>query len=458
MEIADVSFRSGGVVGLTADKRLADDSVPVVRRSGASFTQAARADFADFMWDTEHAYWLGMYRFLKDDLKVRSPITGTQMGYGPTSIQAELDYIDDHAYWQHPQFPGKPWDPNNWSVRNIALVNTPGGTLAALAGRRVAGKPYTVSEYNHPAPNQYAGEGFPMIAAFGAFQAWDGIFSFAYCHGENCEPRMIESYFNIDSHTAKIAHMPACAAMFLRGDVAPAHELRAVAMPVEAERAELRRSLSPHNLQIGGFGLEPLTALEHAVALDLDKGKLPGVLSGLAAVDPQAKVFVSDTGQIRWDVSRPGKGYFLVDSRGVSSLRALSAAAALTWVRSGWPSVRPGWTGVRSAWSALMAKASNSRGGSCSPPRGWWKTRAPSSSSSRTTASRSAITGARSRCCARASRPISACRSRPSKVEFYSLDESGKRKAKIQVTAEGEKTILPLRPAAKTVWYEIVVR
>jgi glycosidase len=68
--------------------------------------------------------------------------------------------------------------PIDWA--NIALVNTPGGTLTGLAARRVAGKPYTVSEYNHPAPNQYVAEGFPMIAAFGAFQGWDGVFSFDY--------------------------------------------------------------------------------------------------------------------------------------------------------------------------------------------------------------------------------------------------------------------------------------
>jgi hypothetical protein len=44
------------------------------------------------------------------------------------------------------------------------------------------------------------------------------------------------------------------------------------------------------------------------------------------------------------------------------------------------------------------------------------------------------------------------------KVEFYNLDEAGRRKAKIPVTAAGTKTILPLRPSAQTVWYEAVVR
>jgi hypothetical protein len=44
------------------------------------------------------------------------------------------------------------------------------------------------------------------------------------------------------------------------------------------------------------------------------------------------------------------------------------------------------------------------------------------------------------------------------RIELYSLDESAKRKTKIEVTADGDKTILPLRPAATTVWYEVVVR
>ena len=115
-------------------------------------------------------------------------VSGTQLSYSPVHVQAGLDYIDAHAYWKHPHFPGRPWDPNNWYVENVAMVNSPGGTLTSLAARRVAGMAYTVSEYNHPAPNSYAAEGFPMIAALAAHQAWDGMFSFTYSHNTEFEP------------------------------------------------------------------------------------------------------------------------------------------------------------------------------------------------------------------------------------------------------------------------------
>ena len=125
-ELAAVSLRPGGIVGLEPGESLNNDNVPVVRRRGGSTTQAARTDFIDFLWDLEHDYWLGMHRFLKDDLKVRSLVAGTQLGYSPASIQTALDYLDNHSYWQHPHFPGRPWDMRNWTVRNVALVNSAG--------------------------------------------------------------------------------------------------------------------------------------------------------------------------------------------------------------------------------------------------------------------------------------------------------------------------------------------
>jgi len=451
-------------VGLEAGQSLEDQSVPVVRHSGSSSTAAARADFADFLWDIEQEYWLGMYRFLKDDLQVRSPVSGTQLGYGPTSIQAQLDYADDHAYWQHPRFPGKPWDPKNWDVRNVALVNTPGGTLGSLANRRVLGKPYTVSEYNHPAPNQFAGEGFPMIAAFAAFQGWDGVFSFDYCSSANCEPPKITGYFSITGHTAKIAHLPACAAMFLRGDVAPARQRLTAGMPAAAERAELRASLNPRTISVATFGLDKLAALEHAVALDLNSPASGAVAapspaaSAATASEPPAQVFVSDTGQIRWDTTRPGKGVFSVDSPRSKLLTGFidgrrfkldGVELAVGPTRLDWCTIslvcldgggfqQPGRillaaTGVVENKDAQLELLKDDR----VTLRNRWGSEP---------AMCEGIT-------ADVTLPVAV-----GKVEFYSLDEAGRRKAKIEATDEGGKTVLPLRPGAQTVWYEIVVK
>jgi len=313
-QVADVSLRPGGIVGLEPSQRLENDSVPVLRRGQMKLTEAARCDFIDFLWDTECDYWWGMHRFLRDDLGVRSIVSGTQLSYSPVRIQAELDYIDAHSYWHHPRFPGRPWDRRNWYVTNAALVNSPGGTLAGLAARRVGGMAYTVSEYNHPMPNMYGAEGYPMLAAMAAFQSWDGVFSFAYCHNSDFEPRRISSYFDIKADTVKLVHMPACVALFVRGDVAAARKTLLASVEPEAERRKLHETGDPWTLTATNFGIDPRLSLLHAVALDIGKTAAGSSEDELPKLSDDQKVFVSDTGELRWDLSKEGAGFFVADT------------------------------------------------------------------------------------------------------------------------------------------------
>ena len=215
-----------------------------------------------------------MHRFLKDELGVKSLVAGTQMGWSPAHVQAALDYVDGHSYWQHPVFPGRPWDSRNWYVDDLALVNQAGGTLSDLASTRVAGKPYTVSEYNHPQPLTHAAEGFPMIAAFGAFQGWSAIYSFDYSGNNLYEPDKLDGYFDIKSDPSRLVHMPACAALFLRGDVAPARQTLLAPLSLEAERRQLRESRSAWTLTTDRFGVDAEWSLLHAIGLDLKAEKI----------------------------------------------------------------------------------------------------------------------------------------------------------------------------------------
>lgn len=455
--LANVSLRPGGIVGLAADQRLEDDSVPVLRRGGLGLTEAARNDFIDFLWDTERDYWWGMYRFLKDELGLRALVSGTQLSYSPVHVQAGLDYIDAHAYWQHPRFPGRPWDRRNWTVRNVALVNSPGGTLAGLAVRRVGGKAYTVSEYNHPAPNVYAAEGFPMIAAFGAFQSWDGIFPFTYSHSTDFEPRRITGFFDVKSETPKIAHMPACAALFLRGDAAAARKTLGVPASRATERKKLYETLSAWTLTAGGFGLDPRCSLLHGVALDL--GKDPAAAPKAPEIDVRdAKSFVSDTGQLRWDVSEEGAGYFIADTprtklftgfvRGRTfPLGKLTLAIGKT--RLGWATVsmvcvdgegfdRPGRILITATgWVQNTDARLEHLGGDQVTLRDKW--------------------GSEPVLCegvpAEITLPVAADR-----VRFYPLDESGSRRAAVPCNQRDGKALLSLGPEHKTIWYEVELR
>jgi len=219
LELADVSLRPGGVDALRPDERLENGSVGVLQRRRMDRTPAAREDFDQFLHDTERDFTLGMYRFLKDELGVKSPISGSQVGgWSPAEIQSQLDYVDAHGYWQHPRFPNRPWDRRDWYVQNLAMVRHWPGTLGRLIESRVEGKPYTVSEYNHPAPNQYRAEGFPMLAATAAVEGWDGVFSFAYAHNRELQRERITSFFDVLADPARLAHFPACGLLVLRTD------------------------------------------------------------------------------------------------------------------------------------------------------------------------------------------------------------------------------------------------
>lgn len=446
--------RWGG--GLAAEGRLEDDRVPVLRRGGPDIAEAARDDFVDFLWDTERDYWWGMYRFLKDELGVRSLVSGTQLSYSPVHIQAGLDYIDAHSYWQHPRFPGRPWDRRNWTVRNVALVNTAGGTLASLAGRRVAGMAYTVSEYNHPAPNVYAAEGFPMIAAFGAFQSWDGIFPFTYSHNTEFEPRRITGFFDINSDTAKIAHMPACAALFCRGDAAAARKTLLVPLPPEAETRKLHQTQSAWRLNAENFGLDPRAPLRHAVALDLDKDAAAGEVPQIDLKD--TNVFVSDTGELRWDVSQKGAGYFSADTPRTKlftgfvrrrTFRLGPVTLKIGKTRLDWATVSmvaidaEGFAGPGRILITATGLVQNQDarlehlGGDRVTLRDQW--------------------GSEPVLCegipAEITLPVAAER-----VSFYPLDQSGNRRAAVPCSQRDGKALLTLTPRHKTVWYEAEIR
>jgi hypothetical protein len=144
-------------------------------------------------------------------------ITGTVV-FGPLGLyaQSDMDFIDAHAYWQHPQFPRKSWDSSDWLIEQKAMTDYPQqSTLIELAAQRLAGKPYTVTEYNHPAPLDSQAQCVPMIASFAAAQDWDGIWLYTYSHSNNNWNRdFLNSYFDIDTNPAKWGFIPAGAAMF----------------------------------------------------------------------------------------------------------------------------------------------------------------------------------------------------------------------------------------------------
>lgn len=458
-QLGDVSLRPGGIVGLEANTRLEDDSVPTP--PGVAMISSASADFCDFLSDTERNYWASMKRFLKEDLHARSLVCGTQLGFSTMHNQSEMDYIDNHAYWQHPTFPNRQWDMDDWFIEDIPLVNNPGGTLAHLAMGRVAGKAYTVTEYNQPAPNSYAGEGFPMIASFGAYQDWNGIYSFDYSANSSFEPRRIESFFDIKSHTAQLVHMPACAAMFLRGDVAAATKSSVFRLSREDERQQLHEIRSAWSLRAPEFLHDLWYSLLHATALDLsdptgnDSGECTEVKEGLDAL--AAGRFVTDSGQICWDITQKEAGYYTVDTvrsklfTGFVRGRRFSLGNVTLQIGP----TRLDWATI--SMTAIDGKGFDQPGRILIAATGVVQNR--DADLQRLDGNKATLQnhwGSEPVLCegipAKITLPIKA-----RQVQCYPLDELGNRREAIPVTQVDDRAQIEIGPECRTVWYEVEI-
>ncbi len=173
-----------------------------------------------FLAETEKAYFDGMRSYIRKDLGCGALVTGTIV-FGPLGLyaQSDMDYIDSHSYWQHPTFPGRPWDSANWLIEQKPMTDHPDqATLFRIAAERLAGKPFTLSEYNHPAPLDAQAECVPMVASFAAAQDWDGVWLFDYSSGSsNWDRQTMSGFFDIDTNPAKWGFVRAGAAIFHGG-------------------------------------------------------------------------------------------------------------------------------------------------------------------------------------------------------------------------------------------------
>ncbi|MDO4569934.1 MAG: carbohydrate binding domain-containing protein [Planctomycetia bacterium] len=328
-EFDDISFRAGGVVGIAQNEKLEDASIQIIYRNKDSHraTKNAKRDFAFFILDLEDRYWQEMYNYVKKELKAKAPVSGTQLQYGAHYAQAKLDYCDIHAYWNHPSFPGRPWDGGNWKLGNTAEVNVLGRSYSCathLANNRVYGKPYTVSEYNHPYPNLYGAEGFPILSSVAAFQEWDGIFIFAWSHTKEFSPNSTPSFFDIWGNPIQLAHMAACYNMFVRGDVQSGFDLAGeqivYELGYEQEREIHAAATNGYHRSLQSIGFVNDLPLRKVVGIRTTD--LP-VRDARVAQTPAferpeeiaaAQQTISSTKQLKWDGADVKKSFYQVDS------------------------------------------------------------------------------------------------------------------------------------------------
>lgn len=340
----EVRLVRGVIAGLEEGEQLETGNVRrIAFGEAASFSDARVRDITSFYIALQDSYFAEMHAFLRNTVGVRVPIESTNWNFGlpDLAVQAKLDYMDNHAYWDHPQFPNQPWSPTDWRIDNQPMVrDAAGGTIARLfSGMRYAGKPFTVSEYNHAFPNRFQTEGVLFLAAYAAFHGLDAIMFFDYNSSKTWREDKIDGYFSIHRNPAMMALMPSCAYAFRHGLISPAKQvLQAAYHPDDVLLAPKRG-----NIYVAPPRFPRTLALQHSIVTQTFESPTRADFSGFPP-EP-ASPYIADTGELIWDTAGllqvvtpqfvAATGFFDEfpgRQMGPLQLRAASDFGTLTWI------------------------------------------------------------------------------------------------------------------------------
>lgn len=308
--------------------------------------------FAAFLTETYNRAFAEMKRFLREELGVTVPLSDQNMLAKVllAPMRDQYDFVENHFYWDHPNFPETPWQlPSALGNRSAIpeAVPAPG----RLFPSRLYGKPMLITEFDFAAPNAFRAEGAPLTGAYAALQDWDALFHFTYSHSDDnvisdqFNPR--GNFFNSSTDAVKALSQRIGLRLFLDRELRPASPAFAVALnggkgmdfSLEYPSDIARLGLVA---QVGTVMLPPGRALPRKFTALLDLGRnftsgnstlpvfhpaeakkdLPEQLIRAGLLDPacyQAKTgtFLSSTGQL---TLQPRTGIFRAVTPGCEAL------------------------------------------------------------------------------------------------------------------------------------------
>ncbi|MFZ5895717.1 MAG: CIA30 family protein [Myxococcota bacterium] len=219
---ADASGKQGLLPSEDPEKGSVELSFSFEREVYPKLGKARLADTLRFLYDTELDYYKRIQKRLKQ-VGYRGLTTGSNhWTEHPLDLMAsaELDFVDRHAYFSHPE---AGWGYNKdirWNPSSM-LKDPYLGIVGSLAHRRVKGLPYSTSEWQTSAPNDYRQEGVLLMGAYAALQGMSPI-EFAFSHDVKKRPEAIDvlsNNFDIIEQPAMLGLWPAVSLLFHRADV-----------------------------------------------------------------------------------------------------------------------------------------------------------------------------------------------------------------------------------------------
>ncbi len=192
-----------------------------------------------FFVDVTKEYYAEMIQHMKET-GVKIPITGTNWSRGAALLSCQLatDFCDSHAYTS-----GGGWRDASGIFGNHPNVGSIHNMFPVLAFNRAAGKPFFVSEWDNPWPNEWRAESSLLMASVGLLQGWSGFVIHTYRYTLDEDVDMIGKpltslaiggrvyrggVFDAFNDPAKFGLFYHAALIFRRGDVKPAEKTIAI--------------------------------------------------------------------------------------------------------------------------------------------------------------------------------------------------------------------------------------
>lgn len=180
----------------------------------ASEAGEMQRDYRRFLFETELATAKRMRQNLRD-IGVKVPIICSQSAYGwigGLRVAAISDFVDIHSYHEHPEYRE---NEKLCYIGNTPLVKSSWGGFAIDTPYRLFGKPYTISEYNMPSPNDYAADMLPWGAILYSIQDASGFFAYAYnqWRSDYTDTKIFDPY-HIIGRSNVLVHLPFSALLF----------------------------------------------------------------------------------------------------------------------------------------------------------------------------------------------------------------------------------------------------
>ena len=136
-----------------------------------NFSDNSAREMILFKIDLQKKYFDAMRDHMRK-LGVKIPITGTNWNSGGGALiraSLDMDFTDSHTYWY-----GWKWAPHLKALKNASFLGERGTWLDGFPFMRTADRPFFISEWDDPWPNQFRAEGTLHIAACCALQDWSG--------------------------------------------------------------------------------------------------------------------------------------------------------------------------------------------------------------------------------------------------------------------------------------------